>query len=155
MGSATIKGLELGAAVHFNKHLQLTSQFNITDGTQDEGDGTEEAVRHVAPSFGNTHIIYQKGKWKLDAYAEYNGQFTADELAPSEAEKPWLYALDSNGDPYSPSWYSLNFTTQYQINKQWTATVNLDNITDQRYRTYSSGIAAPGRNLILAIKYTF
>ena len=155
VGSATIKGLELGAAVHFTKHLQLTSQFNITDGTQEEGDGTEEAVRHVAPSFGNTHIKYQKGKWKFDAYAEYNGQFTADELAPSEAEKPWLYALDSNGDPYSPSWYTLNFTSQYQINKQWTATVNLDNLTDQRYRTYSSGIAAPGRNIILAAKYTF
>jgi hemoglobin/transferrin/lactoferrin receptor protein len=154
-GSARIKGVELGMAVNLTKNFKITSQFNLTDGTQEEEDGTEEPVRHVAPSFGNTHLVFQKGKWKIDAYAAYNGQLKANEIAPSEAEKPWLYALDSNGDPFAPSWYTLNFTSQYKINKQWTATVNLDNITDQRYRTYSSGIAAPGRNLILAVKYKF
>jgi len=32
---------------------------------------------------------------------------------------------------------------------------SLENITDQRYRTYSSGISAPGRNFIAAMKYSF
>ena len=31
----------------------------------------------------------------------------------------------------------------------------LENISDQRYRTYSSGISAPGRNLIIAANYKF
>ena len=31
----------------------------------------------------------------------------------------------------------------------------LENITNQRYRTYSSGIAAPGLNLIVALSYYF
>lgn len=154
-GSARIKGIELGVAVNLTKNFKITSQYNLTDGTQEEEDGTEEPVRHVAPSFGNTHFVFQKGKWKIDAYAEYNGQLKANQIAPSEADKPWLYALDSNGDPFAPSWYTLNFTSQYKISDQWTTTVNLDNITDQRYRTYSSGIAAPGRNLILAVKYMF
>jgi len=32
---------------------------------------------------------------------------------------------------------------------------SLENFTDQRYRTYSSGISAPGRNFIAAVKYGF
>ena len=154
-GTATIMGLELGLEIPISEHFKFTSQFNYTDGIQDEGDGTETPVRHVAPAFGNAHFIYQKNKWKFDAYAEYNGELDADAIAPAEVEKPWLYALDSNGRPYAPSWYTLNVSTQYKFNDQWTTTMNLENITNQRYRTYSSGISAPGTNLILALKYAF
>ncbi|WP_311195828.1 hypothetical protein [Antarcticibacterium sp. 1MA-6-2] len=45
--------------------------------------------------------------------------------------------------------------SRYQLTENWQATASLENITDQRYRTYSSGIAAAGRNLILALKYSF
>lgn len=154
-GTAQIKGIELGAEINFTKKLKLTSQFNITDGEQEEEDGSTVAVRHVAPTFGNTHFIYSLGKFKFDAYAEYNGQFDAGELSPEEVEKPWLYALDANGDPFSPSWYTLNISSQYKPTKDWTLTANLENITDQRYRPYSSGISAPGINLILAVNFKF
>ena len=92
---------------------------------------------------------------KFDLFAEYNGQFDYKDLAPSEQGKTYLYAIDDNGNPYSPSWYSLNLTGQYELSKNLLATASLENITDQRYRTYSSGIAAAGRNLILALRYTF
>ena len=78
-----------------------------------------------------------------------------EELAPSEQDKPYLYAIDENGNPYSPSWYTLNFTAQYDVLDNLKATATVENITDQRYRTYSSGIAAAGRNLILALSYDF
>lgn len=154
-GRANIRGVELGAEINLSKNLKITTQYNITDGEQEEEDGSTVAVRHVAPTFGNTHIIFKQGNMKFDFFAEYNGQFDADELSPEEALKPWLYALDENGDPFSPSWYTLNITSQYKINSQWTATANLENITDQRYRPYSSGISAPGANLILAVNYRF
>nr|WP_143469366.1 TonB-dependent receptor [Leeuwenhoekiella nanhaiensis] len=56
---------------------------------------------------------------------------------------------------YSPRWYTLNLYSEYQIAKNWKATAALENITDQRYRPYSSGISAPGRNFILALKVGF
>jgi len=31
----------------------------------------------------------------------------------------------------------------------------LENLTDQRYRPYSSGLVAPGRNLIVSVRATF
>ena len=112
-------------------------------------------MRHAAPVFGNTHFKFSKNKITLDAFAEYNGEFSFEELAPSEQDKPYLYAIDENGTPYSPSWYTLNFTAQYDVLDNLKATATVENITDQRYRTYSSGIAAAGRNLILALSYDF
>ena len=91
---------------------------------------------------------------QIDAFAEYNNELSFMQLAPSERSKAYLYALDTNGNPYSPSWHTLNLRTKYSFSKALTLTATLENITDQRYQTYSSGIAASGRNLILALRYS-
>ena len=148
-----IYGLEVGAKINFSRALKLTSQYSIVGGTEETG-GIEVPVRHVSPNFGNTHLVWKNNILKADAFINYNNTLSFNQLAPSEKGKAYLYALDSNGNPYSPSWYTLNFRSQYQINKETTITASLENITDQRYRTYSSGISAPGRNIIVALKYS-
>ena len=152
--NAYVYGIEAGLEVDFSVALRLKSQFSYTQGKENEG-GDYVPLRHAAPLFGNTHLIWNKRRLKFDLFAEYNGQFDFEDLAPGEQDKPYLYALDDNGNPYSPSWYTLNITGQYELNANWLATVSVENITDQRYRTYSSGIAAVGRNLIIALSYTF
>lgn len=152
---AEIYGFEAGLEINFTKQLQLTSQYNFTDGFEKEEDGSKVAVRHVAPQFGNTHLVWKNKKWKFDAFTEYNGQFDFEDLAPSEQNKSYLYAKDKNGNPFSPSWYTVNFGAQYQITKALRINTILENLTNQRYRTYSSGIAAPGLNLIAAMSYKF
>ena len=114
----------------------------------------EVPVRHVAPQFGNSHLLWTKGNLKLDLFANYNGELSNNQLASSELEKDYIYAKDGNGNVYSPSWYTLNFRTQYQLTSSAVITASLENITDQRYRTYSSGIASAGRNFILALRYS-
>lgn len=150
--NAKIYGFEAGIRLNFSEQLKLTSQYNITGGKEDEN-GIEVPARHVSPNFGNTHFIWQKNKFLVDAFAEYNSELSFYQLAPSEYEKDYIYALDDNGNPYSPSWYTLNIRTQYQITKSATIVASLENITDQRYKTYSSGIASPGRNLIVSLIY--
>lgn len=150
---AWIYGFEAGVEVNFSEALKLRSQYNVIGGTEDN-EGVEEPVRHVAPNFGRTHLIWKNEKLLFDAFLVYNNELSFQQLAPSEAAKDYIYALDSNGNPYSPSWHTVNLRTQYNWNEQWTLTASLENITDQRYRPYSSGIAAAGRNLILSLKYT-
>ena len=150
---AWIYGFETGIQINFTEQFKLTSQYNIIGGTEDDN-GIEVPIRHVAPNFGNTHLVWQNEKLSLDAYSEYNSELSFNQLAPSETAKTYLYALDRNGNPYSPSWYTLNFRSQYKLTKAATITASLENITDQRYKTYSSGIASPGRNFILALKYS-
>lgn len=148
-----IYGFEIGALLKLSNSLKLTSNYNFIGGTETT-DGIEVPVRHVAPSFGNTHITFSKDKIKIDGFVNYNNALSFSQLAPSEASKDYIYALDENGNPYSPSWYTLNLRTQYNLTPKALLTAALENITDQRYKTYSSGIAAPGRNLIVSLKYT-
>ncbi|PKD21451.1 TonB-dependent receptor [Salegentibacter salinarum] len=152
---AHVYGFESGIEIDLSVALRFSSQINITEGKEEQEDGSTAPLRHAAPIFGNTHLTWHKKRLKLDLFAEYNGQFDYEDLAPSEQGKAFLYAVDNNGNPYSPSWYTINLTGQYNISKDLLATVSLENITDQRYRTYSSGIAAAGRNLILALRYSF
>lgn len=148
-----IYGFEAGVRVNISEQFNLTSQYNVLGGTE-EDNSIEVPVRHLAPNFGNTHFVWQNDKFRIDAFAEYNSELSFNQLAPSEIAKDYIYALDANGNPYSPSWYTLNLRTQYQITKDATIIAALENITDQRYQTYSSGIAAAGRNLIVSLRYS-
>ena len=152
---ARVYGFEAGLEFAFSKAVKLSSQYNITKGFAQDQQGTKQALRHAAPAFGNTHIVYKKEKLTLDVFAVYNGQFDFEDLAPSQQNNAFLYAADQNGNPYAPKWYTLNFSGQYKFSKAFQLTATLENITDQRYRPYSSGLSAPGRNLILAATYTF
>ena len=151
---ANVYGLELGFLWDMSKYLSLRSQYNIINGKEFDGE-TESPVRHVAPNFGNTHLIWNNNKIKLDLFANYNGALSFNELALSERRKVDIYALDANGNPHAPSWYTLNLRSQFNLNTKTVITSSLENITSQRYRTYSSGISAPGRNFILSLKYTY
>lgn len=148
-----IYGFEFGAEINFTNHLKLRSQYNVIGGIE-EDDGIEEPVRHIAPDFGRTHLIWNNAKWTFDAFAVYNNELSFIDLAPSEISKAYIYAQDENGNPFSPSWYTLNFRAQYMITPKLQITTSIENITDQRYRPYSSGISAAGRNFIFALKYS-
>ena len=152
---AYVYGFEAGAKIRFSNRLKLTSQVSLTEGKEEQDDGTTAALRHAAPFFGNAHLVWENKDLRFDLFTEYNGEISAEELAPSERDKDYLYAINKNGDPYAPEWYTLNFSSQYQLAKMVLLTATLENITDQRYRTYSSGVAAAGRNLILALQYSF
>ena len=152
---AQVYGFEAGLEFAFSKAVKLSSQYNITKGFAQDQQGTKQALRHAAPAYGNTHIVYKKEKLTLDVFAVYNGQFDFEDLAPSQQNNAFLYAADQNGNPYAPKWYTLNFSGQYKFSKAFQLTATLENLTDQRYRPYSSGLSAPGRNLIIAATYTF
>jgi hemoglobin/transferrin/lactoferrin receptor protein len=150
---AWIYGFEVGLEINFSRHLKLRSQYNIMGGTEDN-EGIEVPVRHVAPNFGRTHLVWKKNKLVCDAFLVYNNSLSFGQLAPSEIAKDYIYALDADGNPFAPAWHTLNLRTQYHYNEKLLFTASLENITDQRYRPYSSGISAAGRNLILALTYT-
>ncbi|MEO9512327.1 MAG: TonB-dependent receptor [Flavobacteriaceae bacterium] len=152
---AYVYGFEFGMEAFFNEHWSLSSNLTLTEGIEEDDSGVDSAARHVAPTFGDVHLVWQNQKLKADVFLNYNGEISNDDLALSEQSKDYIYASDANGNPFSPSWYSLNFRSQYQISNTFKTTVSLENMTNQRYRTYSSGIVAPGMNLILGVGYSF
>ncbi len=148
-----IYGLEIGVEIPITQNLKLRSQYNIIRGEEEDENGAEVPVRHVTPDFGNTHFVWEKNKFKFDIYADYSGALAFEEISPTLVSSDFLFATDAEGNPFSPSWYTLNLRTEYNLNQQVSLTGAVENITDQLYRTYSSGISAPGLNFILALNY--
>ena len=149
--SATIYGFEAGLKTQFTKDLTLTSQFTVTRGTQKTVNASEVPVRHVAPAFGNAHLIWKRNKIMVDGFIDYNFGMSAEQISPELS--PHLFATDEFGNPHAPSWLTFNVRTQYQLSKTLSLVGAIENISDEGYRPYASGISGPGRNIILAITY--
>jgi len=152
---AHVYGVQLGVEIKLPKGFGFESDFNYQKGEEELDDGTTSPSRHAAPQFGVTRLSYHTGKLDMQFYAQYCGEVSYKNLPEEEKSKTEIYAKDENGDPYSPAWYTLNFKAMYQLNNTFTISAGLENITDQRYRPYSSGIVAPGRNFILALRANF
>jgi hemoglobin/transferrin/lactoferrin receptor protein len=152
---AYVYGVQAGIEISLPAGFGLASRFNWQKGKEELDDKTTAPLRHAGPWFGSSHFTYMRNKLKLDLYAIYNGEISNANLAPSEQEKDYIYAEDANGNPYSPKWYTLNFKAMYQLNEYFMFSAGVENITDQRYLPYSSGLVAAGRNFIISGKVTF
>ncbi len=148
---ATVYGFQTALKITLIENLFLKSTLQFTDGETEEG----EPVRHVAPLFGEARLGYEKAKWKLALFSIFNGEMDAEDLAFSERDKENLYAKDENGQPFSPAWAILNFKAEYQFCDPLTVQIGVENIFDKRYRPYSSGISAAGRNFTVAVRGRF
>lgn len=148
---ATVYGLNFGFASRISKRLALLSNISWAKGEDKDG----EPLRHVPPMFADLHLQYSHNNLKMDIYGIYNSEISFDNLAGSEVDKTHMYATDNNGNPYCPEWFTLNFKAAYSINKHFRINAGIENILDVRYRPYSSGIVAPGRNFILSFSAGF
>lgn len=152
---AYVYGFEFGLEAFLTDNFSLASNLTLTEGIEEEDDGTDSPARHAAPTFGDFHFKFKNQRLHTDLFLNFNGEIAYDDLTLSERSKAYIYAVDKNGNPYSPAWYTLNFRSQYTISNAIKASLTLENFTDQRYRTYSSGIVAPGINMILGLGYSF
>lgn len=146
---ATVWGLQAGVDVKFAKYFLASVQANWIEGDEtDDAEDKDVPLRHAPPFYGSGHLKYSHKKLLVDFYSFWNSKISNADLAPSEQAKTFIYAKDANGKPYSPSWYTLNLKVGYQATQHVLITAGAENLTNQRYRPYSSGIVAPGVNFI-------
>lgn len=148
-------GLEADLELYFTHQLRMKNSINYQKGKEELDNGREAPLRHIAPLLVRSGITYQIKKLRTEFYMIYNGEISNADLAPSEQEKDYMYAIDGEGNPYSPSWYTLNLKGSYDLNSALSISAGWENMTNQRYRPYSSGIVAAGSNLILAVRFNF
>jgi hemoglobin/transferrin/lactoferrin receptor protein len=147
---ARVYGIHINLQANISESLSIKSALNVTEGSE-KGD---IPLRHAAPVFGSTHLIYKSSQLTADLYSSYNGSRKFEKMPPTEIDKPYLYATDKNGKPWSPGWFTINFKVSYNIMKWAIINGGVENILDYRYRPYSSGIVAPGRNFIISMRVT-
>lgn len=145
---ARIYGVSSQVKAEITPSLGFTSSITLSKGYEQD---TKEPLRHVPPAFGRSSVIYQIKKLRAELYALYNFHKTPAMIPSSEIDdKPHLYTDEGN-----PAWATLNLKSQYVVNETFTVQAGVENIFDLHYRTYSSGISAPGRNISATLRASF
>lgn len=148
---ASVYGSQINLNYEINEHFLLTSNFTLL--ASDSKDGLP--IRHISPNFGNTTLRYTKDKLRIILFSNYNQRFDFDQFALSERNDAYLYLKDDNGNPYSPSWFTLSLRGAYELNNRSIINLGIENMLNKRYRPYRSGITAAGRNFTVSFSHIF
>ena len=152
---AHVYGVQAGVKVNLPAGFEFSTDFNVQKGEEELNNGSTSRSRHAAPWFGVSKLSFAARNLHLLFTAVYSGEKKFGDLPEEEQGKTEIYATDPNGNPYSPGWYTLNFNAMYRFTDHLTVSAGLENLTDQRYLPYSSGIAGAGRNFVLSVKANF
>lgn len=152
---AYVYGLQAGIEVKLPANFTFSSDLNLQKGTEELDDGSTSPSRHAVPMFGISRLTYATGRLSLQCYAVYQGARNHADLAIEERGKVEIYAKDADGNTYAPAWYTVNLKANVLLTDVFSIGIGVENITDQRYRPYSSGISGAGRNFVVSIRAKF
>ncbi len=148
VGKAKIKGIEVEADVHLLKTLSAFGNVTYTYG---EHITKQEPMRRIPPLFGRAGLRYQhaSGVW---VKAEWAAAGKQDRLAAGDKSDVRIAVRLENG--IMPSWNVLNFYAGYTY-KSITLNLRGQNIFNQAYRVYASGIDGYGRSIGATLNVKF
>ncbi len=147
VGNAIIRGarFEIDAAISTN--LDFHTIINFTKGSSLLSDNP---ISHIPPTFGRSSIGYSKDIWSLQGFILFSGAKSIDDYGSGNTDNP-----DEALSVGTPSWWTLNIESRFEIHKNIHAQLGLSNLLDLHYKTFSSGISAPGRGVFIALNATF
>lgn len=128
---------------------------------------------HIPPAYGSTTFTWrQKEKWRLGLRFRYQAAKAVDDYAVSDVISgvDGLF-FDRTGtsdnfertpfDPATgtfagtPAWWTANLFAEFTPDENWSLRLKADNLLDRHYRTFASGLSAPGLDLGAGITRRF
>ena len=142
-------GFSINAKLSHNK-LSLGSSLSYTKGTSKNSESAAKPLAHIPPLYGNFNLAYKLAQNDFSFAFRYNGWKRIEDYALGSSDNEDQATIDG-----TPSWYTLNFYYARDIKESFILRLACENILDQHYRTFSSGISAPGRNFIVSFNKAF
>jgi hemoglobin/transferrin/lactoferrin receptor protein len=144
---AFIYGYFAGVTAELTDRINAFARYNFTYGQDTEFD---VPLAHIPPAFASAGLKYNYDGFQGEVSALYNAKKPIDRYAPGSTDNPDAALADG-----VPAWWTLNLNATYFITRTLQAQFGLENLLDVHYRTFASGISAPGRNLILGVRAAF
>ncbi|TAL57621.1 MAG: TonB-dependent receptor [Bacteroidetes bacterium] len=145
---AYIQGFSASFLADVNDNFSMKSSINYTSGIyKDKQNDMLVPMDHIPPVFGQINFIYRYKKFESDLYIRYNGWKRVEDYSPSGEDnlpQATVYGM--------PSWFTLNLKAAVQANNYLKLIFGVENIMDTHYRTFASGVSAPGRNFVIAVR---
>jgi hemoglobin/transferrin/lactoferrin receptor protein len=147
--NAYIYGVSAGVQFDFNERVSFKSVLNYTYGRYISSNlDTVIPLDHIAPLFGQTSLTYKSKGFDGEFFIRYNGKKSLADYSPSGEDN--LQYATING---MPAWFTLNIRLGANLTKNLRLNAACENLTDNRYRAFASGMNAPGRNFIMSLRY--
>lgn len=146
---AFIYGICSNLISYLNSRFTFSLSLNYTYG-RIKTDSTNYPLDHIPPFAARTSLKYNYNKFSSDFFVIYNGWKKLKDYYLN-GEDNEQYATNKG----MPAWFTINMRISLQVNKFISMQAGIDNILDHQYRTFASGINAPGRNFIIALRGNF
>lgn len=153
--TANVWGVQAAVDANFAKWFYGKARVSWQRGFEEMDNGDVSPSRHAAPLFGRVAVGFRNERLNIEAFAAFQAECAAADMPVEEREKTEIYALDADGNAYSPAWFTLNLRASLQLARGFSLSATLENIADRRYRPYNCGISAPGRNVTMSLTYEF
>ncbi len=130
----------------FSVYAHITYTYGRYEGL----DGKQVPMDHIPPVFGKAGLRYHYRVAEMEAYVLFNGWKHLTDYNPY-GEDNLQYATAQG----MPAWSIVNLSSIWNITKQVKTQIALENIFDQNYRVFASGINGAGRNLVVRLRVSF
>lgn len=147
-----IYGFSAGTQMDFNRNLSFKALVNYTYGRYtDSKNDSVYVLDHIPPVFGQASLIYREKNVDGEFFVRFNSRKNPSEYSLS-GEDNAVYSADPLKG-YMPGWLTLNIRAGFNVTKNVRVNTAFENMTDNRYRVFASGINAPGKNFIVSLRY--
>ncbi|MCF6351165.1 MAG: TonB-dependent receptor [Flavobacteriaceae bacterium] len=155
-GAAYIVGGTFTFKANFTEQLYGKTALTYTKGrAYDTGD----PLSSIPPLFADAQFGYTKGKFDASLNFRFNAKKKFEDYNLIEGidniEQTPDFNEDENTGTGNPAWSTLNFDLKYTLTKNMDFLFGIDNIFDQHYKEFASGISAPGRNFSFSLIGSF
>lgn len=147
--NAYIYGFSSSITSRCNENFLLSFMINYTYG-RIKTDSSDYPLDHIPPFLARLELNYNYRDFNAQFFINYNGWKKLKNYNLS-GEDNQLYAPPEG----MPAWFTVNFRASYKVYKMITLQAGVDNIFDTQYRTFASGINAPGRNIYASVRFQF
>ncbi len=145
VGKAKVWGIAASGKFQVAPKWVLRGNITYTEGR----DLTNKVpLDHIPPLYGNASLQYENAKFFAQADFLFNGMKKLTDYSPS-GEDNQKYATPEG----TPAWQTWNLRLGRQITKMLRLQLGIENISDLNYRTFASGINAPGRNVVVGLHW--
>jgi hemoglobin/transferrin/lactoferrin receptor protein len=159
-GNAYIFGYTLNYLGKISKTINTSGFITYTKGRTYD---TKEPMSSIPPLFGQFLVNYQKDKIALGAVFRFNSKKDIEDFNFTEGidNHNLTPIVDANAinDVYkfygSPSWMIFGVNGSYQVSGNFAVQARLDNVFDEHYIEFASGVSSPGRNLSISFNANF
>ena len=146
---AYILGFNSAIQRKIDSNFDLMLSINYTYG-RTQTDTVDIPLDHIPPFYSRLQLTYHYKNFSTLFYIQYNSWKRLADYNPG-GEDNLQYATQKG----MPAWYTLNWKASWTLNHHLKVQAGVENIADIQYRTFSSGINAPGRNWVGTISLRF